>query len=322
MGSLERKVALVTGAGRGIGRQEALLLASEGASVIVNDLGSSWEGVGSDSRPTDSVVAEISVSGGRAIANHASVTDSDAVKRMVDQAIDEFGGLDIVVNNAGVLRDRMVFNLDPDDLLTVLMVHVVGHFNVVHHASAYWREQSKLGNHVSGRIINTTSSSGLFGNVGQASYGAAKAAIASLTQIASLELASYGVTANAICPTARTRLTEMGSRSSHDHSEALPEPEWDPLDPANVAPLVAFLASDAASGITGHIFGVYGSSIQLYEGWSMGPEIRSSYRQFRIEEIAEKWKQLFLESPSVYGSPLERLRVALRADLKDAGFSS
>jgi NAD(P)-dependent dehydrogenase (short-subunit alcohol dehydrogenase family) len=323
MGVLEGKVALVTGAGRGIGREEALLFAQQGAAVVVNDLGGAWDGVGADPRAAQGVVDEIVAAGGRAVANHESVSDADAAKGMVEQAVSAFGRLDILVNNAGILRDRMVFNLEPDDILGVLNVHVLGHLNTIRHAASHWRERAKAGEEVTGRVINTSSSSGVFGNVGQTNYGAAKAAIASITQIASMELGRYGVTVNAICPTARTRLTIMGSRNigEGDEEEEV-ERGWDPLDPANVSPLVAFLASDHAGAITGQVFGVMAGQVQLYEGWRPGPEIRVEGRAFAVGELVERWGELFGDTAPAFRSPLEDLRVDLRATLEKAGYSS
>jgi NAD(P)-dependent dehydrogenase (short-subunit alcohol dehydrogenase family) len=317
MGVLEGKVALVTGAGRGIGRAEALLLAHEGAAVVVNDLGGEWDGMGADPRPAQSVADEVVAGGGKAVANHGSVADPADAAAMVAQAVDSFGRLDVLVNNAGVLRDRMVFNLEPDDILTVLQVHVIGTLNTIRYAARHWRERAKAGEQVAGRIVNTSSASGVFANTGQTNYGAAKAAIASITQIASLELGQYGVTVNALCPTARTRLTAMGSRVIGD-AEA-ESASWDPLDPANVAPLVAFLASDAAASITGQVFGVVAGQVQLYEGWRPGAEVRVEGRALTVVELTERWKELFTDQPPAFRSPLEDLRVDLKAMLDKAG---
>jgi NAD(P)-dependent dehydrogenase (short-subunit alcohol dehydrogenase family) len=320
MGLLDGKVAVVTGAGRGIGREEALLLAREGAAVVVNDLGGEWDGQGADPRAAQAVADEITAGGGRAVANHDSVADDAAAAAMVAQAVEAFGRLDILVNNAGVLRDRMVFNLEPQDVLTVLQVHVMGTFNTIRHAAAHWRAQSKAGQQSAARVINTSSASGVFANAGQTNYGAAKAAIAAVTQIASFELSRYGVTVNAICPTARTRLTMMGSRVIGDGQAE--HTGWDPLDPANVAPLVAFLASDVASPITGQVFGVVGGQVQLYEGWRPGPEIRVEGRALAVAELAERWGELFQDSSPAFRSPLEDLRADLHGMLERAGLSA
>lgn len=319
MGLLDGKVALVTGAGRGIGREEALLLAREGASVVVNDLGGEWDGQGADSRAATAVTDEIVEAGGKAAANHDSVADPEAATGMVRQTVDEFGRLDILVNNAGVLRDRMVFNLTPEDVDTVIGVHVGGTLNTIRAAATWWRDQAKAGQPVAGRIINTSSASGVFGNVGQANYGAAKAAIAGLTQIASMELSRYGITVNAICPTARTRLTLQGSSRISDVDTS----KWDPLDPANVAPLVGFLASDEAAAITGQVFGVFGGHVQLYEPWRPGPEIRATDGPFRVDEIVEQWRKLFPDGRTVFDAPgMAAVRAEVATALDAAGLAS
>jgi len=288
--------------------------------VVVNDLGGEWDGQGADPRQAQVVADEIVASGGKAVANFGSVASTEDAQAMVVQAVDAFGRLDILVNNAGILRDRMVFNLDSEDILAILQVHVMGHFNTIRHAATHWREVSKAGETVNARIINTSSASGVFGNIGQTNYGAAKAAIASITQIAAMELARYGVTVNAICPTARTRLTMMGSRviGGVDPSTVA----WDPLDPANVAPMVAFLASDASAEITGHVFGVVGGEVQLYEGWSLGPKLKVEDRGLTLGELTQRWEELFAgDRPKAFRSPLEDLRPDLQAMLARAGLS-
>lgn len=275
MGLLDGKVAIVTGAGRGIGRGEALLLAREGAKVIVNDVGASTRGEGSDTTPAEEVVQEIKSFGGEAAANYSDVTSFSATKELFDQAIQQFGKLDVLVNNAGILRDRMVFNMAEDEWDAVIAVHLKGTFNTTRHASAYWRERSKAGEQVSGRIINTSSPSGLYGNAGQSNYGAAKAGIAAFTVIVAQELQRYGVTVNAVSPSARTRMTEETFGQI-----AKPVEGFDPMDPENIAPIVAYLASDDAAGITGQVFAVRGANIGLLEGW----------RPVKVIEKNDKWE--------------------------------
>src|SRR5580765_2106901 len=238
MPDLSGKVAIVTGAGRGIGRAHALALAGAGAKVIVNDLGAALSGEGHDDTPAQQVADEIRAAGGEAAANGENVADFAGAERLVRQAVDELGRLDILVNNAGILRDRMLVNMTEAEWDAVINVHLKGHFAPTRHAAAYWRERSKEGEEVRGRVINTSSPSGVFGNVGQANYGAAKAGIAGFTLIAAQELARYGVTVNCIAPNARTRMTEVTFGE-------LPTPEegFDPLDPANMAPLVVALSA-------------------------------------------------------------------------------
>jgi NAD(P)-dependent dehydrogenase (short-subunit alcohol dehydrogenase family) len=270
---LDGKVAIVTGAGRGIGREHALALARAGAKVVVNDLGGSLAGDGSDRAPADQVVEEIRSSGGEAVANGENVADFAGAERLVRQAVDELGRLDILVNNAGILRDRMLVNMTEEEWDAVIAVHLKGHFAPTRHAAAYWREQSKAGEAVRGRVINTSSPSGVFGNVGQANYGAAKGGIASFTLIAAQELARYGVTVNCLAPNARTRMTEetFGELST-------PADGFDPLDPANIAPLVVALCADEAQDITGQCFFVYGGAINVLRAWDAGELIAGDER--------------------------------------------
>ena len=265
MPSLEGKVAIVTGAGRGIGREHALALARAGAKVVVNDVGASLAGEGSDATPAQSVVDEIAAAGGEAAASYDDVSDFAAAEQLVRGAIDRFGGLDILVNNAGILRDRMLVNMSEDEWDAVIAVHLKGHFGPTRHAAAYWRERAKAGETLRARVINTSSPSGVFGNIGQANYGAAKAAIAGFTLIAAQELQRYGVTVNCLAPNARTRMTE-------ETFGDLPEPEegFDPLDPANMAPLVVALCADEAQGITGQCFFVWGGAINVLRPWDAG----------------------------------------------------
>jgi NAD(P)-dependent dehydrogenase (short-subunit alcohol dehydrogenase family) len=261
MGLLDGKVAVVTGAGRGIGREEALLLAGEGAKVIVNDLGAGLHGEGGgDVHPAQEVVDLIEAAGGEATVNGDDVSTWAGGKGLVDQAVDTYGSLDILVNNAGILRDKMSFNMDESDWDDVIRVHLKGHFAAAQHAAVYWRNRAKAGEEVTGRIINTTSESGLFGNAGQANYAAAKAGIASLTVVEARELGRYGVTANAIAPRARTRMTEtLFGSDGMSVGEG-----FDPWDPKNIANVVGFLAAPASQDVTGQIFVVFGASI-----WAM-----------------------------------------------------
>jgi len=258
------KVAIVTGAGRGIGRAHALALAEAGANVVVNDLGGSLAGEGADLSPAEHVVAEIRAAGGEAVADGENVADFEAARRLVEHAIATFGTLDIVVNNAGILRDRMLVNMSEDEWDAVIAVHLKGHFAVTHHAAAYWRGRAKAGEQLRARVINTSSPSGVFGNVGQTNYGAAKAGIAAFTVIAAQELGRYGITVNCLAPNARTRMTEetfeLGGR-----------PEgFDPLDPANNSPVVVALCADDAQVITGHVFHVWGGAVNALRGWTAG----------------------------------------------------
>ncbi|MFG1794262.1 SDR family oxidoreductase [Nocardia sp. NPDC049149] len=270
MGALEGRVAVITGAGRGIGREHALLFAREGAAVVVNDLGGSNEGEGSDTTPAQEVANEIIAAGGKAVANTANIATWDGAKNVVDQAVSELGGLDIVVNNAGILRDAFIAGMDEAQWDAVIAVHLKGHAAVLHHAGAYWKEQSKAGNQPNAAVINTASASGTtVPNAGQANYGAAKAGIAALTLVAADELARYGVRVNAIAPIARTRLTlatpGMGAMMAAEADE-VEEGGFDAFSPANISPLVAYLASDKCP-ITGKVFAVQGGAISELAGW-------------------------------------------------------
>ena len=260
MGILDGKVAIVTGAGRGIGREEALLLASEGAKVIVNDVGGSLQGEGGDKLPAQEVVDLIKSGGSDGAVNSSDVSSWQGAKDLIDQAVDTFGQLDILVNNAGILRDKMSFNMEESDWDDVIRVHLKGHFAPSHHAAVYWRGRAKAGETVSGRIVNTSSEAGLYGNAGQANYSSAKAGIASLTWVLARELERYGVTVNSISPRARTRMTENLFGEMAKAADGFDE--W---DPRNIAQLVAFLASDEAADVTGQNFVVFGGNI-----WAMG----------------------------------------------------
>ena len=286
MTELDGRVAIVTGAGRGIGREHALLFAAEGAKVMVNDLGGNPDGTGADTSPAQQVVDEITAAGGSAIANFDDVADWDGAKRMVDQAVAAFGDLHILVNNAGILRDRMLVNMSAEEWDAVIRVHLRGHFCPTRWAAAYWREQSKTGREGARSVINTSSASGLFGNAGQTNYGAAKIGIATFTMIADSELARYGVRVNAIAPAAVTRLTgDLTPEAS-----GTPTDTWSPIAPANIAPFVAYLATEDCP-IHGRIFLVAGGTVHLFQPfaiidaiekdglWSVG-ELKSEAARF------------------------------------------
>ncbi len=261
----EGRVAIVTGAARGIGREHALSLARHGAKVVVNDLGGNVDGTGGDLTPAEQVVAEIRGMGGEAIANGDSVADFDGAGRMVQTAIDAYGDLHAVISNAGILRDRMLSNMTEAEWDAVINVHLKGTFAPARHAVAYWRERAKAGEPVSGRIINTTSVSGIYGNPGQTNYGAAKAGIAAFTQILALEVARYGVTVNAVAPVALTRMTEnLGPAPETDEEREARSPAW-------VAPIATWLASEQSAGVTGRVFEASGQMLAVAEGWVRGP---------------------------------------------------
>jgi len=264
-GLCEGRVCIVTGAGRGIGREYALLLAREGASVVVNDLGGSRDGSGVDLGPAQEVVDEIVAAGGQAVANGEDVSSWTGAAHLVEQAVDHFGGLDVVVNNAGILRDRMLTNMTEAEWDAVVTVHLKGTAGPAHFAAAYWRERAKAGEHNDARLINTTSVSGIYGNPGQTNYGAAKAGIAAFSFIASLELDRYGVTVNAIAPAALTRLTEDLGMGAVDEAAA------DAMSPRWIAPLVCWLASTESAHVTGRVFEASGRVLAVAEGWHRGP---------------------------------------------------
>jgi len=267
MGMLDGRVIIVTGAGRGLGREHCLELARQGAAVVVNDLGVGLHGQRSeeDASPAEEVVAEIVAAGGRAVVDGASVADFAAVGGMIDGAISAFGRVDAVVNNAGIVRDRMITGMSEEDFDQVIAVHLKGTWNVTRHACSYWRDQAKAGHPIAGRVVNTTSGAGLFGNIGQSNYGPAKAAIASLTMITAMEMERYGVTANAVSPLARTRMTAgLGSTDA-------PPAGFDPFHPANASPVVAFLCSEASGWLSGSVLRIQGDSVQVLKPWSIDP---------------------------------------------------
>jgi NAD(P)-dependent dehydrogenase (short-subunit alcohol dehydrogenase family) len=270
-GICEGRVVVVTGAGRGIGRGHAIEFARQGAKVVVNDLGAEVDGSGSSAGPAGEVVEEIRAMGAEAVADGEDISDWEGAKRLIGTAVTTFGGLDVVVNNAGILRDRMLVNMTDTEWDAVIRVHLRGTFAPMRWAAEYWRDRVKAGETNDARIINTTSPSGIYGNVGQTNYGAAKAGIASMTVIAAMELGRYGVTVNAIAPAALTRMTE--NLGFGQGAPELKPGEFDRNDPDNIAPLVVWLGSAESAAITGRVFNVYGSHISVAEGWVAGPGV-------------------------------------------------
>jgi NAD(P)-dependent dehydrogenase (short-subunit alcohol dehydrogenase family) len=300
MGICDGRVVIVTGAGGGLGREHALAFAAEGARVLVNDLGVSNSGEGGSAGPAQAVVHEIEAMGGEAIANTESVSDFAAGGRMVEQALDTFGRLDIVVNNAGFLRDRMFVSTSEEEWDAVINVHLKGHFCVTRHACEHWRKQSKAGESVDARIINTSSGAGLQGSVGQATYSAAKGGIATLTLVQAAELGRYGVTANAIAPAARTRMTE----AIFTDMAAPEDGSFDENDPSNVSPLVVWLGSPQSREVTGRVFEVKGGLIGVSDGWRDGPTYDKGAK-WAPDEIGAKVIELIGKAPApqkVYGT--------------------
>lgn len=296
------RVVIVTGSGRGLGRAYALELARQGARVVVNDLGSELDGSGGGTGPAGEVVEEIRAAGGEGIANGDDVADFEGAGRMVAAALDAFGGLDAVVNNAGFVRDRMFANAAEDEWDAVVRVHLKGHFAVARHAAAHWRDQAKAGQPVDARIINTSSGAGILGSVGQAAYSAAKAGIATLTLVQAAELGRYGVTANALCPAARTRMTEgvfTEMMATPDAPDA-----FDAMAPENVSPLVAWLASPQSAHVTGRMFEVEGGKVGIATGWQHGPTADKRER-WDADELGAVIDDLLAQAPApapVYGA--------------------
>jgi NAD(P)-dependent dehydrogenase (short-subunit alcohol dehydrogenase family) len=300
-GICEGRVVIITGAGRGLGREHALEFARQGANVVVNDLGAEIDGSGASSGPAGEVVAEIEAMGGAAIANGADVADWEQAEAMIAAAVETFGRLDVLVNNAGFLRDRMLANTSEAEWDAVVNVHLKGHFVPSRHAIAHWRDQTKAGNPVDARIINTSSGAGIMGSVGQGNYSAAKAGIVGLTLVQSAEFARYGVTANAIAPAARTRMTEAVFA---DTMAAPGEGEWDAMAPANVSPLVVWLGSADAAGVTGRVFEVEAGKISVADGWQHGPEVDKGAR-WDPADVGAAVRGLLAEAPTptpVYGA--------------------
>jgi NAD(P)-dependent dehydrogenase (short-subunit alcohol dehydrogenase family) len=288
----EGRVAIVTGGGRGFGRCHALELARQGATVVVNDLGVEVDGERQAAAPAMEVVEEIRAAGGRAIVNGDDVASTEGAERLVQAALSEFGRLDVLINNAGVLRDRMLVNLSDDDWDTVIRVHLRGTFCPTRQAALYWRGESKAGRPVDARVINTSSAAGLFGNVGQANYTTAKAGILGFTIETAIELGRYGVTVNAIAPGGRTRMTA----SVFSDMMEVPEGGFDAMAPENVAPLVAWLAGPESAHVTGRVFEVYGGTIGIANGWTRGPHFVQDH-QFTAEEVGPTVAQLLREAP-------------------------
>jgi NAD(P)-dependent dehydrogenase (short-subunit alcohol dehydrogenase family) len=293
MPSLEGRVAIITGAGRGLGREHALLFAREGAKVVVNDLGGASDGTGSDLSPAQQVVEEITALGGQAVANGDSVSSWEGAERLIRAAVDAFGDLHILVNNAGILRDRVIINMTEAEWDSVIDVHLKGHFCPLRWAASYWREQTKAGKDVNAAIVNTASGSGLFGNPGQANYASAKAGIAALTLVAARELQRYGVRVNCIAPVARTRLTEATPGLSDRMNDA--EGGFDLFDPANVSPLVAYL-STADCHLTGQVFSVFGHSVIRDEPWAQSERFETGGR-WDVDGLQAALKDLHPELP-------------------------
>jgi len=287
MGAVEGKVVVVTGAGRGLGRSHVLALAEKGAKIVVNDIGTEWDGQGMASGPADEVVKDIKNKGGEAFASFESVTEFQGAKKIIDCAIDTFGGLDVLVNNAGFLRDKMTFNMSEEEWRSVVDVHLTGTFNCGRWAAAYFREQRKAERLERGRIINTISHAGLIGNPGQANYGAAKAGIAALTLTWARELERFNVTCNAVAPMARTRLTQM----TVGFPEAPGQGQFDEYAPENISPLVVYLASDESQRITGRVLSIRGGKLEYFEPWRLGKSLDIG-RRWTVEEIRDRIHEL------------------------------
>jgi NAD(P)-dependent dehydrogenase (short-subunit alcohol dehydrogenase family) len=297
-GVVDGRVVIVTGAGRGIGRAHALAFGAEGARVVVNDLGAARDGSGTGTGPAQEVVDEIRAAGGEAVANTDDIADWAGASRLVSTALDAFGALDVLVNNAGFVRDRMLVNLAEDEWDAVIRVHLKGHFAPLRHAASYWRAEAKAGRPRVARVINTSSGAGLLGSVGQGNYSAAKAGILGLTTVAAAELGRYGVTVNAIAPAARTRMTE------ETFDMAAPASGFDAMAPENVSPLVVWLGSVESTGVTGRVFEVDGGRVGLADGWRHGP-VRDKGARWAPAELGPVVAELLAEARDpepVYGA--------------------
>jgi NAD(P)-dependent dehydrogenase (short-subunit alcohol dehydrogenase family) len=294
---LEGRVAIVTGAGRGIGREHALSLASHGAKVVVNDLGGNVDGSGGDLSPAQQVVEEIKGMGGEAVANGDSVSSWEGAQRLINTAVESFGDLHVLVNNAGILRDRVLINMTEEEWDAVIAVHLKGTFAPSRWAAAYWREQSKAGKPTDGRIINTTSVSGIYGNPGQTNYGAAKAGIAAFSNIAALELSRYGVTVNCVAPVALTRMTEgLGPAPETDEEREARSPRW-------IAPIVTWLASAESAGVTGRVFEASGQTLAIAEGWIRGPRATPVEDATQVGPVVEQLLAQARKNAGMDGTP-------------------
>ena len=300
MGICDNRTVIITGAARGLGRAYALAFAAEGANVVVNDIGASLGGEGRDTSAADGVVSEIIAAGGKAIANYEDITDWDAAKRIVDAAVEAFGDLHVVVNNAGIVRDRMFVSATLEEWDATMHVHLRGHFCVARHAVDYWRAQQKAGKTVDARIINTTSGAGLQGSIAQAAYSTAKGGIAALTLVQAAELGRYGITANALAPAARTRMTEQ----AFSDKMATQEAAFDVMDPANVAPTVVWLGSSQSAHVTGCVFELEGGKIMLEDGWREGPFVdqQARWEPAAVGEVVNKLLEQRTPPRKVWGT--------------------
>ncbi|MDV6299706.1 SDR family oxidoreductase [Dietzia maris] len=304
MGICDGRVVIVTGAGRGIGREHALAFAAEGAKVVVNDLGAGLDGSNVGESPAEQVVAEIKAAGGDAVVNGNDISSWEGARELVQQAIDTFGGLDVLVNNAGFLRDKMLVGMGEQDWDNVINVHLKGHFAPLRHAAEYWRAESKAGRPRQARVINTSSGAGLFGSVGQGNYATAKAGIALLTIQTAAEMKGYGVTANAIAPAARTRMTTSAGEGMASQMAAPEDGSFDAMDPANISPLVVWLGSEESAQVTGRVFEVEGGKVTVCDGWQRAAS-EDKGAKWEPAELGSVVPRLLDESPNpvpVYGA--------------------
>lgn len=304
MGICDGRIVIVTGAGRGIGREHALAFAAEGAKVVVNDLGAGIDGTDVGEHPAEQVVAEIKAAGGEAVINGNDISSWEGAKELVQQAIDTFGGLDVLVNNAGFLRDKMLVGMSEEEWDKVTTVHLKGHFAPMRHAAEYWRAEAKAGRPRAARVINTSSGAGLFGSVGQGNYATAKAGIALLTIQTAAEMKGYGITANAIAPAARTRMTTSAGDGMASQMAAPDDGSFDAMDPANIAPLVVWLGSEESGDVTGRVFEVEGGKVTVCDGWQRAAS-EDKGAKWDPAELGSVVPRLLTESPDpvpVYGA--------------------